>query len=856
VADRKLSITITGDATKAKQALNELNTSVGNSETTVKKSTSGMASSLAGLGIGAAVFGAAKAYDAAAKASAQSEAVIKSTGGAAHVTAKQMDELSQSIGRKTGIDPVAITSGQNMLATFTGIRNEVGKGNDVFTQATKAAIDMSVAQGTTAVDASKLLGKALNDPEHGLTKLTRAGVVFTAQQKDQIKALQDSGDKMGAQKIILKELTTEYGGSAEAQSTAMSRAKVAVDEMAVSFGKALAPAVDVAAKGLGGLAEAFGSAPAWIQQSSVVAVAAAVGFTKWSGGIKEAASSLSGFLTGQTAATTAMEAATAAREGAVAAQAAAISAEQGFTAALGASTMAQEGLSTALASGEGIQSALIVMDVAATEESIAFGVAKGAQATAVLAVVGAEEAETIAATEAAAATGLMEAAMGPVGIALMAVAGAVAFFSSSSDDATKRTKDLQTAIDGLRQKSESTGKSIRDTFITDTLTKFGVTGGDTMKRFGVSLSDVRTAVMGTDEQYKHFMEQTVGADGTKAVNGSWAYNQRFIQSMSTLRGQLTGAEKDAAAYLRSQREMSAQTDASSGSQLSAADATKKAKAEQAAQVKVMKDLNQQWTDATNAIKGYYDASTKGITNQITFNASLDSFTKSVQTNGMSLDLNTEKGRNNEQALIAMKDAAVQSALGIREQTGSSQQAGVALQGYADRLSETAGKAGYSKGQIQMLLGSMNLLPSQITTVINANTTPAEQSLARLRSTLDGLKAGTIQVGRDISLAAATAPGVAGARAGGGPVWPGTWLVGEKGPELLHMGGNGTVSDAATTRGLMSQPSTPIAMGGGTVVHVTVNVAGHVQTERDLAESVRSGLIDIGRRTGRPVLAGF
>ena len=35
-----------------------------------------------------------------------------------------------------------------MLLTFKNIRNETGKGNDIFTQATKADADMSVAMGT------------------------------------------------------------------------------------------------------------------------------------------------------------------------------------------------------------------------------------------------------------------------------------------------------------------------------------------------------------------------------------------------------------------------------------------------------------------------------------------------------------------------------------------------------------------------------------------------------------------------------------------------------------------------------------------------------------------------------------
>ena len=152
----------------------------------------------------------------AATVSAQTGAAIKSTGGVANVTAGHVDKLATSLMKKSGVDDEAITSGENLLLTFTNVRNEVGKGNDVFDQATTAALDMSTALGTDMKTAATQLGKALNDPKEGLSKLTRSGVTFTDQQKDMVKKLQESGDTLGAQKIILGEVNKEFGGSAAA----------------------------------------------------------------------------------------------------------------------------------------------------------------------------------------------------------------------------------------------------------------------------------------------------------------------------------------------------------------------------------------------------------------------------------------------------------------------------------------------------------------------------------------------------------------------------------------------------------------------------------------------------------------
>ena len=69
-------------------------------------------------------------------------------------------------------------------------------------------------------DAALQLAKALEDPAKQVTALARSGTVFTEQQKEQIKTLQASGDLLGAQEIILKEIEAQYGGAARAAGAA------------------------------------------------------------------------------------------------------------------------------------------------------------------------------------------------------------------------------------------------------------------------------------------------------------------------------------------------------------------------------------------------------------------------------------------------------------------------------------------------------------------------------------------------------------------------------------------------------------------------------------------------------------
>ena len=213
----------------------------------------GGAVGFAGLALG--VKKAVSEYEEAAKVGAQTRAVIRSTGGAANVSADDVERLAGALSNKTAIDDEVIQKGANMLLTFTNVRNEAGRGNDIFNQATSILTDMSVALGTDASKSAIQLGKALNDPVKGVTALQRVGVTFTDQQKQQIKTLVESGRTMDAQKIILRELNKEFGGSAEAQARPLDRAKVAVDNLFEAIGKHLAPVVADAA---GGIADFIG----------------------------------------------------------------------------------------------------------------------------------------------------------------------------------------------------------------------------------------------------------------------------------------------------------------------------------------------------------------------------------------------------------------------------------------------------------------------------------------------------------------------------------------------------------------------------------------------------------------------
>lgn len=219
---------------------------------------------VAGVGaLGAALVGGVKDAASFEQLAAKTSAVIESTGNAANISVEGVQNLAGSLESISGVDEEEIINSQNVLATFTKIKNA---GPDkVFDDAAKAALNMSTALGTDLQGASLQVGKALNDPIKGLASLGKAGVQFTAEQKEQVKAMVAAGDTAGAQKIILGELETQFGGAAEAAGSglggAMARLNDAIGDSFREIGTALLPILtDLAewlAKNLPGAIEDF-----------------------------------------------------------------------------------------------------------------------------------------------------------------------------------------------------------------------------------------------------------------------------------------------------------------------------------------------------------------------------------------------------------------------------------------------------------------------------------------------------------------------------------------------------------------------------------------------------------------------
>jgi uncharacterized protein YdbL (DUF1318 family) len=88
------------------------------------------------------------------KINAQTEAVLKSMGNSAGVTAQHIQDLAGNLERLTASEAETIQEGANLLLTFRNIQNQVGANNDIFDQAVAMSVDLARAMGTEASGSS------------------------------------------------------------------------------------------------------------------------------------------------------------------------------------------------------------------------------------------------------------------------------------------------------------------------------------------------------------------------------------------------------------------------------------------------------------------------------------------------------------------------------------------------------------------------------------------------------------------------------------------------------------------------------------------------------------------------------
>jgi hypothetical protein len=183
----------------------------------------------------------------AEKADTKLNQVLDSTRGISGMTKESLDSVASSLSKVTVNSEETIKEAEALMLTFTKV------GKEIFPDAIEAAMNMSAALGGDLQSKIIMVGKLLQDP-NGMSAARRVGISFSEAQIEMGKAMFETGNIAGYQKMIIAELNTEFGGMAKAMGTTYAGQiaifKNNVGELGEAVGKKLIPPLSEAVSAL------------------------------------------------------------------------------------------------------------------------------------------------------------------------------------------------------------------------------------------------------------------------------------------------------------------------------------------------------------------------------------------------------------------------------------------------------------------------------------------------------------------------------------------------------------------------------------------------------------------------------
>ena len=191
------------------------------------------------------------------------QSVIESTGRSGEITAGQIDEMTQSLEDFANQDKQAAMDAVAQIATYDEISS------DLFGRILTASSNIAAAFNSDISSAVSNMGRVLQDPLTGMTRLQRQGIMISSEIQDQVKSLIEQNRLYDAQVLLLDEIDEKVGGVAE------KMAEVATGErLATMWGKFVGELGNTIAGGTtgvqGSLADLLNNATSYMEYRNLI----------------------------------------------------------------------------------------------------------------------------------------------------------------------------------------------------------------------------------------------------------------------------------------------------------------------------------------------------------------------------------------------------------------------------------------------------------------------------------------------------------------------------------------------------------------------------------------------------------
>lgn len=347
-----------------------------------------------------------------------------------------------------------------------------------------------------------------------------------------------------------------------------------------------------------------------------------------------------------------------------------------------------------------------------------------------------------------AARGLV-AALGVVGVAIAVGSAAWQMFSSDSKDVIKVNEDLVNSFD------KATGAITANT--REVVYKSLVDSGaiDDAKKLGISLDDLTDAALGNEEAQRRVNAQLERARSEwSPLSSDVDGGARSMMELNAIAESVTGAigsqneeiERARVAYgdreaaMASARQEEEAAKSATEAQTAATEESKKAAEEAAEAVLSLAEAIEQQIEKQREAAGIAMDQRTAARN---YRDAIDEATKAIEENGLTLDISTEQGRKNQEALDDIATATW-------DWVEAGQAAGMGQDDLAQRMAsgrqqfiDTALQMGMTEAAATQLADELRLIPSEVVTNVRltgyADTYAYLTDLQNKLRSLDGSK---------------------------------------------------------------------------------------------------------------------
>lgn len=373
-----------------------------------------------------------------------------------------------------------------------------------------------------------------------------------------------------------------------------------------------------------------------------------------------------------------------------------------------------------------------------------------------------------------AGSGLMSLLGGPWGIALTVAGTLLLGFAQNAQQARQRTDEFKAAIDSTGDVTETLINKLAsadedtwgfgDRFATgfDSL-------GEALNETGIAWSTFVDAANGSEEAMQKFNEQ---ADKTSVMVSS-----SLRSSMDAYKSSVDDAKEASAQAKEETKKLTTATgETASGLDdvAGAADDAAASQGEAADASEILADNFGATTDAASeqgaaiaeivdALNTYYGFALSVSDADISLHDSFAKATEAIQQNGASLDLNTEQGRANQSALNDVAEAAMKAAEAHAKNGEGMETLGPMLDDArnrfidyatamglsADEAAQLADKYGLNRDALQQLIDTTNGAPDgKNIDVTTSGVDTAQAALEQVGLTVEQLPDGTLKISGD------------------------------------------------------------------------------------------------------------